>query len=198
MMTNKIKTYSQWFPGEENDVSDSLSRDFHLSDDELTNLYLSQIPSQTPQDFNIRPLPQEIESWLYALLRQLPEMTQSPEQHQKSKLVHGLGGASLSNSSNMTKTNSSTNYRPKLKITSYHASHKLNEKHCFLTKLSQDWLREQSEVPLTMYHRPSETMAATTHGFTKMARLHDFYLNSIKATKTKTLPRNNKKPSQHA
>ena len=30
--------YSQWFPGEFNTVSDSLSRDFYLSDDTLSNL----------------------------------------------------------------------------------------------------------------------------------------------------------------
>eukprot|EP00957_Ditylum_brightwellii_P043437 3293445-Ditylum_brightwellii.AAC.1 len=33
-----IKEYSQWFPGRFNDVSDALSRDFDLDDDELTNI----------------------------------------------------------------------------------------------------------------------------------------------------------------
>ena len=30
--------YSQWFPGDENDITDSLSRDLHLSDNDLTKL----------------------------------------------------------------------------------------------------------------------------------------------------------------
>jgi hypothetical protein len=37
--------YSQWFPGKHNDVSDACSRDFHLSDNELTNLILISVPN---------------------------------------------------------------------------------------------------------------------------------------------------------
>jgi hypothetical protein len=38
--------YSQWFTGEENIVVDSLSHDFHLSNDCLTHLIKSSIHSQ--------------------------------------------------------------------------------------------------------------------------------------------------------
>jgi len=37
--------YSQWFPGELNEVTDACSRDFHLTDLELTNLILSSVPN---------------------------------------------------------------------------------------------------------------------------------------------------------
>jgi hypothetical protein len=65
--------YSQWFPGEFNDVSDACSRDFHLSDIEITNLILSSIPNQVPNGFRISNLPQEIVSWLTSLLQSQPQ-----------------------------------------------------------------------------------------------------------------------------
>ena len=68
MLKNKVKTYSQWFPGDANDLVDSLSRDFHYSDNVLTSLLQKHIPSQVSKDFKVCPLLQEIESLLYALL----------------------------------------------------------------------------------------------------------------------------------
>ena len=41
IMENKIKNYSQWFPGWMNDVSESLSQDNDRSDNELINIFRS-------------------------------------------------------------------------------------------------------------------------------------------------------------
>ena len=57
-----VKQYSQWFPGNENDVSDALSRDDDKSDKELTNTIRSFVPSQVPSYFEIVPLPNKISS----------------------------------------------------------------------------------------------------------------------------------------
>ena len=48
--------YTQWFPREDNDVSNSLSRDHHLSTTVLTNLLSSSIPHHLPPNFKIAPL----------------------------------------------------------------------------------------------------------------------------------------------
>jgi hypothetical protein len=45
-MDNEACLYSQWFPGSMNDISDSLSRDFHISNSHLANLLLSWFPEQ--------------------------------------------------------------------------------------------------------------------------------------------------------
>ena len=45
LLDNWIKEYSQWFPGKLNDVSDCLSRDFHLKDEQLTKLLTISVPS---------------------------------------------------------------------------------------------------------------------------------------------------------
>ena len=54
--------YNQLFCGEDNDVSDSLSRYHHSSASVLINLLSSSILNQHPPDFKIAPLPPVIDS----------------------------------------------------------------------------------------------------------------------------------------
>jgi len=81
--------YSQWFLGEENDLTDHLSRNIHL------NLF-SSIPEQIPPGFNIQCLPSAISLWLISLLQMQPETTQLPKPPQQSKLALGAGGLNTS------------------------------------------------------------------------------------------------------
>ena len=67
--------YSQWFHGEDNTVSDSLSRDNHLTNISLTNLLCKHVPYQLPPNFEIKPLPSKIVCWLSCLLAKLPVST---------------------------------------------------------------------------------------------------------------------------
>ena len=76
ILNSKSCLYSQWFKGGENQVADSLSRDFHLSDSVLSEFLVSSIPHQVPFGLNIKPLPKEISSWLTSLLQNLPEKEQ--------------------------------------------------------------------------------------------------------------------------
>ena len=62
LMEHAIKDYSQWFPGDENNVSDALSRDYDRKDDELTHILYSCVPEQMPESFKIVPLPNLISS----------------------------------------------------------------------------------------------------------------------------------------
>ena len=54
--------YTQWFPGKDNLVADSLFRDLHLPSNVLTNLLSSLIPEQLPSQFRISLLPKELDS----------------------------------------------------------------------------------------------------------------------------------------
>ena len=92
IMENKIKNYSQWFPGCMNDVSDALSRDDSRSDDELIFFFRSFTSLQIPDHFKIVPLPREISSWLISLLQRLPVKEQLRERHTRTKLGRGQGG----------------------------------------------------------------------------------------------------------
>eukprot|EP00956_Cyclotella_meneghiniana_P021553 scaffold39375_cov58-Cyclotella_meneghiniana.AAC.1 len=85
-LDNDLRHFSQWFPGKENDVSDALSRDDDRSDEELTSLLYSHVPSQMPSHFKIVPLPNEILSWLTALLQSLTVKKQLRERHKRTKI----------------------------------------------------------------------------------------------------------------
>jgi len=67
--------YSQWFSGDENNISDSLSRDFHLSYTHITSLLSTAFPNQVPFGLEILPLPTEISSWATSQLLLLPQTT---------------------------------------------------------------------------------------------------------------------------
>jgi len=88
-MDHDLCVYSQWLAREENELTDSLSHDHHLSDTELLALLHSCIPKQIPNDFRICPLPHELVSKIMTWLRNLPASTQSLRTPQRSKLATG-------------------------------------------------------------------------------------------------------------
>jgi hypothetical protein len=91
-MTHRIHEYSQWFPGIKNKVADALSEDMDRTDEELTQILFTHIPSQVPNSFKIVPLPNEIASWMTSLLQQLPENPRFKEVHTTTTLGHGKDG----------------------------------------------------------------------------------------------------------
>ena len=56
-METNVNNYSQWFPGNDNGVSDALSRDDDRSDEELTNILWHFVLSQVSSLLDIVPLP---------------------------------------------------------------------------------------------------------------------------------------------
>jgi hypothetical protein len=89
LIRSKSCLYSQWFPGDENAISDSISRDFHLPMPTLTNLLVSSIPDQVPFGLKILPLHTEISSWLICLLRNQPQKEQWSKVPLRSKFARG-------------------------------------------------------------------------------------------------------------
>ena len=68
VMDSKSCIYSQWFLGESNSISDSLSRDFHVDPSHLCNLLCDNFPLQVPFGLRLLLLPNEIVSWVTSLL----------------------------------------------------------------------------------------------------------------------------------
>ena len=98
-LDHQLKKYSQWFPGKENKVTDSLSRDDHISDNKITFILFSIIQQHIPLNFKISPLPPVIVSNLLAMLQRLPEATQQREARQQSRIMLGSVSKSFSNKS---------------------------------------------------------------------------------------------------
>ena len=78
IMDHNSCLYSQWFPGNENNLTNAVSRDTHLDDDALLTLLLSHVPKQIPEGFCICPLPLELVSQIMTWLHNLPASTESP------------------------------------------------------------------------------------------------------------------------
>ncbi len=91
-MTHRICEYSQLFPGIKNQVVDALLRDMDRTDEELTQILFTHVPSQVPNSFKIVPLPNKIESWMTSLLQQLPENLRFKEVQTMTTLGCGKDG----------------------------------------------------------------------------------------------------------
>jgi len=196
LLANDVKEYSQWFPGKENDVADSLSRDFHLSNAELTSLLHRFFPSQTPSTFRIHPLPPEIESWLCAWLQSMPEGVRSQEIRRRSMIARGAAGKAFLNQFRSKMTSSSTNSNPQPEHDCCPSSPNPSEKDNLVKAMVGPWLRQLVDMPWTVWHRPSGTTNAMTHGATTRANLAAFYRDSTRATKMRIRQLSNKKQHQ--
>ena len=78
IMDHNSCLYSQWFPGDENNLTNALSRDTHLDDDALLTLLLSHVPEQIPEGFYICPLLLKLVSQITTWLHNLPASMESP------------------------------------------------------------------------------------------------------------------------
>ena len=193
---NSCSLQSTWIPGPTNDVADSLSRDFHLSDVELTNLLSSSIPLQLPEDFHISPLPQEITSKLISWIQSLPSPKELFHRPTRSKLATGnIGLSSLGQltapmtlSCSASQLGSSKSYvEPSLQHTEVETSVEI--------KYSQ----AQSERPLVQWRRNlgiTATLAQSTQGIRQETSLFHPSNASSKDTKTWTQVHCAKKLSQ--
>ena len=195
LLNNEVKEYSQWFPGVDNEVADSLSRDFHLDDTSLTSLILSKLTSQVPSNFKISPLPSEIVSWICSWLQKMPKGPPLREQQTKSKIGRGVAGKNFSHPLNLKVMNSSNNSIRILKSDSLVPLPNQSEMVNIRERLSIPWLLQQSTIPWTMWLRPSGTTNTPTRDLTILANLHAFYRSSTRAIKILINQLNSRKPS---
>ena len=193
---NDIREYSQWFPGKDNIIADALSRDFHLSAPQLTQLIRSHLPPQHRQLFTIVPLPPKIDCWLCAWLQQLPENHQRQEVHQPSNLPLGNGGTKFLSPLIFPTTRTSKPSSSQKGSSSYQHLPKPSDQPNSLSPQFIDWVRTQSAMPSTMWLRPSGTDNTPTPGSTPTANLRDFYQRNTKDIATRIPIPNNKKHFQ--
>ncbi len=160
---NDIKIYSQWFPGEDNVIPDILSRDWHLSDSHLLELLTTLFPTQLHPNFNIAPIPKEIDSFLCSVLQDLPFNKQRLPTHKPSG--YGLGGSgktscppsalkAMSTWSHLLHGNGRSSSQPSVKPSDLETSRLTNE--------DKTLLETQSAIPSDLWLRPSGLLSAPT------------------------------------
>jgi hypothetical protein len=174
--------YSQWFPGDENDIADSLSRDFNIPTQNLTKLLVSSVLNQVPFGLEILPIPTEISLWLICMLRNQPQKEQWSKAPQRSKLSLGND---ISNTlfplelQQITTSTDSTNHK---NIESPALLHMPLEKEDFVRENMIKSKLDQSEPPWIAWHRPTSWLTGQTQGSTLTKDLLSFYKGSSEAT----------------
>jgi len=170
--------YSQWFPGESNSISDSLSRDFNIDPTLLCHILSVQFPSQVPFGLSLLPLPNEIVSWVTSLLQSQQQTEPWSKEPQRSSFARGSAFRDIYSQSVSLTTHSSTasieandtRYSAPLGITSGRVDSIL--KSPSFSRLTQ------SEPPWIAWHRPSSWLCDLTHDSMPMASLPLFYNDS--------------------
>jgi hypothetical protein len=179
-------TYSQWIPGTENVVADSLSRDHHLSDLALTNMLHLFASPQMHKSFHIYPLPADVTSRLTSWLQR----GLAPEDY---KLTPKRSTLALSLAGSLSSTPSASPTTP----SSQHSSHTnapgssvplptpFVQPSTVATEHTRWRLQHQSAIPSQHFQRPLPSTTETIQSSTLKARLTAFYTsNSLPTNKT--------------
>jgi hypothetical protein len=100
LMDNNATCYSQHMPGAMNVIADSLSRDFHLTNNQLISLFEHiKSPCLPNKKMTIIDLPEEITSWIASLAQLQPKKRELSWGHTPSTLALGILGWSGSTTS---------------------------------------------------------------------------------------------------
>jgi hypothetical protein len=181
--------YSQWFPGDKNSISDSLSRDFHIPPSNLSVLLQSYYPDQAPFGLTILPLPPNIASWLTCLLLSQPQKEPWLKEQTTSKFAHGTDFKPTFTRLEYSQTHSST-ISPVTKKLKYSApllspSEKVD---LVLKNFSNPSNQSQLEPPWTAWLRPSSWLTEQIQGWTENINLPSFYRGNFEDTLQQTNP----------
>jgi hypothetical protein len=175
ILTSETCLYSQWFPGDENVVADACSRDFHLSDIELTELIFSFAPHQIPNGFKMRVVPQEITSWLTSLLLRQPQQQEWNQTPIQSKISHGEDILLTSNPLQSNQIHSWKISQHSNETRSLEPSHTHFEMEDFIQGDRTQSKPNQFDPPSIAWHRPTAWQISPIQELTKMENLLFFY-----------------------
>ena len=153
---------SQHTPGRYNVVADSLSRDFHLPDNQLTLILKSLFPQQAKKNFYITStLPQEITSWIFSLRHISTKPTGSQSDPERSKTGIFFAGSSSCKDVAL-KINSLQNSIRNPKQNCCVRSQKVLEEMNLARQIKQHLQEQQYQPPSATYVRPFGRIYGTT------------------------------------
>jgi len=168
--------YSQWFPGSQNSIADSLSRDFHIGSSNLANSLLSHFPEQAPFGLVILPVPPDIVSWLTSLLLKQPQKELWCKAPTQSKFAIGLDSDFISTPLVYPLTPTWTDSPSSRERRSYVPSlTPLEKADLVMAHLVKPSSQNQCEPPWTAYHRPLSWLTGQTQDLIETESLHYFY-----------------------
>ena len=140
-MEKEAYVYVQWFPGDKNDITDSLPRDLHLSDCNLIKLFIFALPSQIPSNFRSVAFPKTISSTFSSWLLTLPSKNLPPKQHKTSALLARNAELFSLTVLASAKTHSSVTSNNIKRQGFLDPTATQSEQHCIVRKLTKSWLQ---------------------------------------------------------
>jgi len=180
--------YSQWFPGEKNVIADSLSRDFHIDDSNLSSLLTAYFPDQVPFGLHLLPVPPNIISWLTCLLLSQPQELPWSKEPTRSKFVLGLASKDTWELSELSTIHSSIPSPGSRGLEYSVPSPTQLEKVDFVMEhIVKPSSPNQSDPPWTAFHRSLSWLTELTQDSTEMGNLHCFYNANSEVTEHQTL-----------
>lgn len=152
MIDEEASLFSEHIAGNQNVIADCLSRDFHLNNTELTQLLSSAAPSQTPKNFRLFSLPENLFSWIELVVGSLPPSQGSRPTPSPSNLALLQSGKLTSNTDSSSTPSLTTipSLKPTCSLldlptlsgkTSMDLQQKINSRMEQLTQQSQAWFR---------------------------------------------------------
>ena len=163
-----------------------------MSDDDLTNHFLSLFPTQMPSNFQISPSPAEITSFVWETLSELKKRKQSLETHTSSELHPGKCGKNSCFDVDGTGVSFWMNVRESKSMTYSAASPKPDE--CLVRTASRSPV-DTFKILLETYHRASVSLEEPTQDLTTKDWPTSPYPTSIDPTRTKTHHHSTRKQS---
>jgi hypothetical protein len=197
ILEKRICLYSEYLPGDENEICDSLSRDFHLSKTELMSLFSNSPSVKIPQDFAIYKVPGEIASWAFSLVQQSPAQKQLPSALTPSKLWRSSVGASFVKTSISTTTfsstnSASTNRTPSLELSPNPSGFAITQQEEAPKILSR---QKRAKIRSTTWHRPLGLTTGQTLDSIGAGTPANFYSANFEDIQMSTRPPKAKKQS---
>jgi len=155
MMARQACNYSQHLPGILNIIADCLSRDFHLSDNQIIAMISSLHPSLSTYQFKLIKIPQKHISWVASMAQKWPGTRELPKALIKSTIAAGISGWVSSGESNSIET---PTWKSSMKLEEYGPA-VLSCTQCDVVILGEPDPNSESrgilrERPLTMWQRP--------------------------------------------
>ena len=169
LIEKKASSFSQHIKGSLNDIADSLSRDFHLTNNQLISLFNFIRPPYFPKkQMRIINLPKEITSWIASLAQLRTKKRELNWGPTPSSIAHGIIGWSGPNTSGLMTPSFDPSTPPKEYAWPAPSSTQCDEETSLPTGIVSK--ARPLKRPSIMWRRPSSQVKGKTHASTTQAK----------------------------
>jgi hypothetical protein len=167
LFQHKATLHPEHIPGKDNDIADSLSRDFHLTDTELLSLLKPQLlhtHAQGPHTLKLSSLPKTLTSWIASTVGSLPLTKESPLRPSPSSLARSQDFRPTSPNATSATLSSTLTHKHRKSSSSLATPTTSAEIGSEAAPLRPPFKATQSLPPSHMWFRPSgRTFGLTPH-----------------------------------